>query len=283
MRRVALAAGVALVLTACGTSGPARPAVVASFYPLAEVASRVAGPGVVVRNLTPAGAEPHELELTPRQVDELLDAELVVYMGRGFQPAVSDVLRRRKGASLDVLRGFGQGADPHVWLDPVLMKDIVASVEAALVRARPDEAAAYARRARAYTDELDGLNEAFAAGLQTCERRIVVTSHAAFGHLAARYGLTQRAIAGVSPEAEPDPRRLAEIADLVTREHVTTVFTETLVSQEVADTLARETGVRTAVLNPLEGLTRAERAAGKTYAAVMRDNLAVLRSALSCR
>ncbi|MGH8905598.1 MAG: metal ABC transporter solute-binding protein, Zn/Mn family [Egibacteraceae bacterium] len=305
--------GVALLgalIAGCGGSGAGTGAageplrVVASFYPLAVAAEQVGGDRVEVANLTPAGTEPHDLELDPRQTEELLTASVAVVMGRGFQPAVEQTAEQRQGVTVEVLRvlpisqegevapeeeeGDPEGAaeptglDPHVWLDPLLMADVVDQVAAALGQAAPAEADGFRERAQAYRAELEALHGEYERGLATCERREIVTAHDAFGWLAARYDLRQMGIAGISPEAEPDPRRLAELADLVRREGVTTIFTETLVSPAIADTLARETGVRTAVLNPLEGLADEEIAQGATYLSVMRDNLAVLREALGC-
>lgn len=290
-----------LLLAACSSSSEGRTpngkvSVAASFYPLFEAAQRVGGGRVQVTNLTPVGAEPHDLELSPRQVDQVLDAHVVLYMGRGFQPALEAVVKdRSEGLTVDVLdalsshlrTGEGEeslagGADPHVWLDPVLMAVIVDEVRDALSEADSAGRSTYAQNADAYRAEIEGLDREFMGGLRDCDRRVIVTAHAAFGYLAARYELTLEPIAGVSPEAEPDPKRLAELADLVKREGVTTIFTEELVSPRVAETLAREAGVKTAVLNPLEGLSSDDLARGENYVSVMKENLATLRTALGC-
>jgi zinc transport system substrate-binding protein len=278
------------------SSAGGRVSVVANFYPLYEAARRVGGDRVEVKNLTRAGAEPHDLELSPKQVDEILDARLVLYMGSSFQPAVEKVVKdRHTGVTVDALAalssklrrmpndGSEKGTDPHLWLDPVLMARIVDEVRGAMMRVDPSGAPTFERNARRYRSEIEALDRRFREGLGHCSRRVIVTSHAAFGYLAARYGLVQEPIAGFSPEAEPDPKRLAGLADLVRREGVTTIFTEELVSPRVADTLAREAGVRTGVLNPLEGLTSDELARGEDYVSVMEKNLATLRAALGCR
>lgn len=319
----AVGALLALALTAaCGddgatdagtTGGDERIQVVASFFPIAEAAQSVGGDLVEVTNLTPTGTEPHDLELRPRQVDEVQDADLVLYLGQGFQPAVEDVAEGRDGPSVDLLDGLpleegaveldehgngdeeegdehadegdehGEAArDPHFWLDPTLMSQAVDEVEQALAEVAPEQAETFAANADAYQDRLAELDEEFQTSLATCQRRVIVTSHAAFHYLAKHYDLEQRPIAGLSPESEPAPQRLAELADLIADQGVTTVFYETLVTPDVAETLAREAGVDTAVLNPLEGLTDDEVEEGKDYAAVMRDNLAALVDALGC-
>lgn len=258
--------------------------VVTAFYPLAEAVQRVGGNNVRVTNLTPPGAEPHDLELTTDQVDEIQDARLVVVMGKGFQPAVEKVASDRDGVTVVVLRDVRatRPDDPHVWLDPVRMRDIVDVVKRSLVRVDRKHAAAYLRQAEAFDAELAQLDADYQAGLSQCTRRTIVSAHDAFGYLTDRYRLRQVSIAGVSPDAEPNPKRLAELTDLVRRERVTTVFAEELVSPKLAQTLAREAGVTTDVLNPLEGLTDDERADGANYVSVMRSNLAKLRTALNC-
>ena len=296
MRRatvVAAALGLAAAGAACGASGGSdgrtadgRLAVVAGFYPLAEAAQRVGGERVAVANLTPAGAEPHDLELSSRQVDRIEDAAVVFYLGQGFQPAVAAAAERASGLAVDLLDGeVGPlvGGDPHVWLDPTRQARIAEEVRAALARADPAGQADYRANATAYQGELAALDERFRAGLADCDRRVLVTSHDAFGYLASRYDLRQEAIAGLSPESEPEPRRLAELAAKVRAEGITTIFSETLVAPDVAETLAREAGVATAVLDPLEGLAEERRRAGTDYAAVMADNLVALRAALGCR
>ena len=299
MRRVQAALiGLAISLgAACsgdGGGGDGRPQVVAAFYPLFEAAQRVGGDRVQVRNLTPAGSEPHDLELNSRQVDQIEDAAVVLFLGRGFQPALEKAAERAKGTKVDVLSALGDlrpaGAgddkldvDPHVWLDPTLLKAIVGEVADALSTADPANRAAYEANARAYSLELDELDAAFSAGLANCDRRVLVTAHSAFGYLAARYNLTQDAIAGLEPESEPSPQRLADLTRRVRADGTTTIFYETLASPKVAEALAREAGVRTAVLDPIEGLSDEDAKTGRTYISAMRDNLAAIRSALGCR
>lgn len=296
--------GITALLAAGCSTGPGaetadgRARVVAAFSPVAEAARRVGADCVAVRNLTPAGAEPHDLELTPDEVDAIQDARVVFVMGHGFQPAIERAAEDRDGPTVKLLdhvgidaRGRAVGAgggrdvlDPHVWLDPVRYSRLVDAVAAALERARPSCRAKMQRNAAALQAEIAAVDHDYSKGLHDCRRRTIVTAHAAFGWLARRYHLDQQGIAGIAPDEEPNAARLADLADLVHRDGITTIFTETLVSKRVADALAREAGgVRTATLNPLEGLTDAERARGDDWASVMRANLAKLRAALGCR
>jgi zinc transport system substrate-binding protein len=273
-----------------------RLSVVAGFYPVFEAADRVAGDRADVLDLTPPGAEPHDIELSSRDVDQVLDADLLLYLGGGFQPAVEELAARREGPSVDLLEGLplregaheeegedhpGEEVDPHVWLDPLLMAQVVDRIAAGLSELDPPGSQEYARRAGAYAGEIRVLHQEYEQGLATCDRRILVTAHDAFGYLADRYGLEQEGIAGLSPEAEPDPKRLAELTDLVRSTGTTTVFTETLVSPEVAQTLGREAGVATDVLDPLESAPD-EGESRRGYVDRMRSNLASIVRALGC-
>lgn len=259
-----------------GGSDGGRLSVVAGFAPLAEAARRVGGDRVAVRDMTPPNAEPHDLELRPADAAAVADADLAVVLGGGFQPALEEMAQRRDGPTVRVLPP--RSGDPHIWLDPTEMARIADRVATALARLDPEGADGYRARARAWAEELLALDREFAQGLARCQRRVIVTTHEAFGALAKRYGLRQAAVAGISPEAEPDPARLDELVRLVRREGVTTVFTEPLAPRRLAETLARETGAAVAVLDPIETL-----AEGADYVSVMRRNLAALRAALGCR
>lgn len=270
---------IVLALIAAGCAGDEPPSedgaktqVVAAFFPVAEAAERIGGARIDVINLTPARVEPHDLELSTEALDRVLDADLVLYL-KGFQPALDEVAPKPSGVDLLDDRG---ASDPHIWLDPVLWGRAVSKVADALSDVDPGGEASYRKRASAYLGRLGSLDRSFENGLTTCDRDLIVTAHDAFGYLTKRYGLRSRSIAGISPEAEPDPKHLAELADLVKREGITTIFTEELVSPKVAEVLAREANVQTDVLDPIES----EPEGG--YIAGMNENLKTLRRALGC-
>jgi zinc transport system substrate-binding protein len=262
---------VAFALTGCGIgNGGGKTSVAAAFYPLAYAAGRVGGADVQVKNLTPPGAEPHDFELTPGALGDLQRADVVLYLGRDFQPAVSKAVEQAQGEVVDVLQGLPvRENDPHVWLDPFLYARIVGRIGSVL-----DEPA----HADVMEDELRRLDRDFETGLANCARREIVTSHDAFGYLARRYGLEQVSITGLEPEAEPTAQDLERVIEAVRDTKATTVFFETLTSPRLAQTVAREVGARTDVLDPVEGLT-----SGGNYFTVMRENLAALRRGLACR
>jgi len=293
-----LVAVVAVVTAAARPAAAARSrvSVAAAFYPVAYAAQQVGGRRVAVTNLTPVGAEPHDLELNSDQLDELLEAKVAFVLGSGFQPAVEKAADRRDGPTVELLpnlvdargkkvakEGESSGLDPHVWLDPVLMSQLVGVVERGLAAADPPSAATYERNTRALQDRLAALDARYRARLSGCARNLLVTSHDAFGYLASRYGLKQQGVAGISPDQEPDPKRLGELAQLARDQGVTTVFTEEVVSPRIAETLARDAGgLRTETLSPLESLSQKERAAKADYFTLMSTNLNKIANALGC-
>jgi zinc transport system substrate-binding protein len=288
----------ASILQACGeesgNGSDERVSVVASFYPLAFVAERIGGGCVDVTNLTPPGIEPHDIELSPDAVESIATADVVLYLGGGFQPAIEDATRDASGEAVDLLdvvsttpaegevAAEGLIVDPHVWLDPGRFALIAQATADAIDRAGVASSCDVAGAAASVRADLEALGDDFRTGLGRCERDLIVTNHAAFGYLASAYGLRQEAIAGLEPETEPSARRLAALIELVKREGVTTILTEELVSPRVAETLAGEASVHTAVLYTIEGLTDEESAAGEDYLSLMRNNLETLRVALGC-
>ncbi|GIF07445.1 metal ABC transporter substrate-binding protein [Actinoplanes siamensis] len=286
-------------LAGCGARADAggRLPIVAAFYPLQFISERIGGGLVTVTNLTKPGAEPHDVELSPRQVAQISDAKIAVFL-HGFQPAVDDAIEQNAeeqgydvASAVPLLHAEDSGGDeghdhehehggtdPHVWLDPTRLAAIGDRLAERFGQADPAHAAGYRAHAATLHQQLTELDGEFRARLAGCARRELVTSHTAFHYLAARYQLTQVGITGVDPEAEPSPRRLAEVAAEARSHGTTTIFFETLVSPKVAETIAREVGARTAVLDPLEGLTDPD----ADYFSVMRANLAALTTALGC-
>jgi zinc transport system substrate-binding protein len=307
LRRVAIATAAApLVLAGCGgplssDSGGDRK-VVASFYPLAYVAERVAGDHAEVVNLTSPGAEPHDLELTVRQTAEVSEADLVVFE-RDMQPAVDATVEEHgpervvevsevvdlapvdpaehESESVEEHADHAESdADLHFWLDPERMGGLAEAVQRQMADLDPDHAADYEANLESFRTDLAEVDQAYDEGLADCEIDTVVVSHDAFGYL-EKYGLHFESIAGLSPEAEPSARHLAELGELIEDEGITTVFSETLASPAMAEALARDLGVETAVLDPIEGPS--DDTADEDYLSLMRTNLEELRTANRCR
>ena len=298
-----LAVGVAAAATGCSSSDSSAAAeggkldVVAAFYPLQYVTQQVGGDRVSVTNLVSPGTEPHDVELSPRQVAAVTDADAVVYL-RNFQPAVDDAVDSGGGdKSLDVagvsplkegyvpleegeLHEDEKGKDPHVWLDPTRMAGIADAVAKKLGGLDPDHASEYTANAKTLDAKLTALDQEYRTGLASCQEKTIVVSHNAFGYLAARYGLSQVAITGLTPEEEPSAARLAEVATYAKQNGVKVIFFETLVSPKIARALAAEVGAEAEVLDPIEGIAKDST---DDYFSVMRTNLTTLRGALSCQ
>jgi len=291
-----------LPLTGCAalaTDDDGRVHVTAGFYPLAWVAERVGGADVDVVGLTDPGAEPHDIEPTFARTVALARADLVI-VEHGLQPAIDDaVAQNAEGRVLDVadvvhLRpgeheaeegdehgdedGHGD-LDPHFWLDPALLADVGDAVAGDLADLDPQHATGYAENAASLRADLEDLDDAFTTGLDDCERHVIVSSHDAFGYW-AKYGIEVAPVAGLTPDAEPTPAGIARLQQLIRDEGITTVFSERLASPELTDSLARDLGLRTAVLDPVEGLTSDD--STEDYLSLMRENLTALQEANGC-
>lgn len=342
----ACAAATALALSACSSTASSGDSsskdgsltVMASFYPLKYLAEKIGGEHVSVTSLTPDGAEPHDLELSPKMVDSLSSADAVIYLA-GFQSAVDEAIEQQapktvidvssaaelveagsdanhpaeeeEEASEETQSGeteahdhdheghdhdhkghdheghdheghdhhHDMSADPHFWLDPVRMAKAATLVGDKLAEADSAHADTYKANAKALAEELTTLGDTLVAKTSTCKVKTFVTAHTAFGYLADRTGLTQVGISGLDPDSSPSPARLAEISQIAKEQGVTTIFTEALIDPKVAQTLADDLGITTAVLDPIESQTDAS----KDYAATMNSNIDALTKALDCQ
>jgi zinc transport system substrate-binding protein len=267
--------------------------VTASFYPMAEFARHVGGSKVTVTTLVKPGVEPHDYDPSPKDIATVYKSNVLIYNGAGlekWQSKLTNDLQSNHVTSVEASKGIplktdGDNGpiDPHVWLDPVLAQKEVANIRDAFIKADPKNRKAYATNADTYIAELQALDVDFQKGLQHCSQHEIVTSHQAFAYLAAEYQLGVHSIAGLSPDDEPSPQTLAQVADFVRANHVPYIFFENLVSPKLSATIAQETGAKTIAFNPLEGLSAADITSGKNYITVQKDNLQSLRTALHCQ
>ncbi len=280
-------------------------AVSASFYPLKFLAEEVGGDKVTVTSVIPNGVEPHDFEPTPQDVIALRNAKVFLYNGNGLEAWAENLQSDLQNAGVTVVAASQAVTalhtdvieeatsttahephsefDPHIWLDPIRARQITELIRDTYVSVDPANADYYRTKSAELTARLNTLHTEYQNTLATCTSRDVVVAHDAFNYLAVRYNLNMHAIAGLSPEAEPSAKRVAELADYIKEQKISTVFFESLVSPRLSETLAKEVGVKTDVLNPLEGLTADDLAAGKNYESIMRDNLSALSRALVCQ
>ncbi len=274
---------------------PNKMQVTTSFYPLYFFASQIGGEKVNVYNITPAGAEPHDYEPTAQDMTHI-DASKVLFLSGNSLEAWGEKIRQNIDTTRTRTVTVGEGlatqqssedgkqvVDPHVWLNPVLAEKMVDKITMALTQADEQNAPYYEENSTALKQKLQNLDAEYRTGLMMCAQKSIVTSHAAFGYLASAYGLNQVAIAGISPDAEPSQKTLSDIANFVEKNNVHYIFFENLLSPKLAETLARETGAKTLVLDPLEGISEEDQRLGKDYFTVMQQNLKNLELALSCQ
>lgn len=292
---VALAAGLlSLSLAACGgntgSSSESRGKVedntldlVASVYPLQYVLQQVAGDGFLTSSLAAKNVEPHDMELTPKNVKDIEKADLVLTLN-GFQPAVDAATKDKKnvmdaGPSVDLVKRNG-AIDYHFWLDPARMAALSDAVAKRLGEIDPDQAGQFTSNAAAFQQKLAGLNNSIKVQLATCKYKDVFTNHAAFGYLTTKAGLTERGVVGTNPEAEPTPTQVAAAVKQIRETKVPTIYSEPLASDKTIRTIAEETGVNVGVLDPIEGLS--DKGSALDYLDLMNDNLSTLELGQKC-
>lgn len=278
--------------------------VMASFYPMYDFAVKIGGDKATVTDMIPAGTEPHDWEPAATDIKNLEEADVFVYSGAGMEFWVPDVLASLDNKNLvtveasdglklrtaaaeksDESDSAGKAEhqmqyDPHVWLAPLNAKKQMEKIKDAFVKADPANQSYYESNYKTYAAKFDKLDQEYKDGLSKLPNKDIVVSHEAFGYLCDAYGLTQMGIDGLSPDSEPDPARMADIINFVKTNHVKVIFFEELVSPKVAETVAKETGATTQVLNPLEGLSDKELSQGADYFSVMEANLKQLEDAL---
>ncbi|MFI6005544.1 metal ABC transporter substrate-binding protein [Streptomyces sp. NPDC051366] len=302
--------------SAAGGGKDGKLGVMSSFYPMQFLAEQIGKDHVKAATLTKPGVEPHDLEITPKQTGQLGESDVVLYL-KGLQPAVDKAVAQSgvkhivDATTLTKLEVHGSsghdhahegegegeeghaeaeghahshgeaGEDPHIWLDPVKYAEVAKGVGAALEKADPEHAADYRKNTDDLVGKLAALDAEFKDGLKNTASKTFITTHSAFGYLAERYGLDQEGISGVDPESEPSPARMKELQAVAKKDNVSTVFFESLASDKTAKTLAADTGLKTDVLDPLEGIT--DKSQGADYFEVMRSNLKNLQKALGSK
>lgn len=314
-KRLLLPAVIAVFfLVACGkTNTDSKKAdknevkVMTTFYPMYEFTKEIVGNTGEVVLLTPAGVEPHEYEPSAKQIAEIKDAKVLVYNSSHMEEWVNDLKKDDKDvdfieASKNIpLMEFSEEAkateeeheeeadregeehsdlDPHVWLSPELAKTEVSTILSALVEKYPAHKAEFEKNAGKFIASLGQLTEEYHSSLSKATQKNLVTQHAAFGYLTKEFGLTQVPIAGISPEEEPTPSKLAELKKYVKDHKISIIYSEETANKKVAETLSKEAGIKLEELNPLESLTEQQMKDGENYISIMKDNLEALKKTI---
>lgn len=277
-----------------------------SFYPLYDITSKIAGNRAEVINLVPPGAEAHDFEPTPKDLVKLSEADMFIYNGSGFELWIEDVLNALDTSEMAVLsttekvtlltreetgsvEGEEEGSeeaeeegiyDPHIWLDPILMKDVAAVIKEEMIKIDNGGQETYEANFNSVINELDKLDQEYQEVVKNAKQKEVIVSHDAYGYLMKRYGIKQIPISGLSPSDEPSQKELQEIITFAKEQEINYILFETLVNLKVAEMVREQIGAEALTFNPIEGLTKEELAEGKDYFSVMRDNLNALKIAL---
>ncbi|HHW03888.1 MAG TPA: zinc ABC transporter substrate-binding protein [Thermoanaerobacterales bacterium] len=261
-----------------------RPVIYTTFYPLYDFTKKIAGDKAQVESIIPAGVEPHDFEPSPRQIAEIYDARVFVFLGGDMEPWAQKLEGQLRGRGITVVeagKDLIENHDPHIWLDPVLAKEMALRIYEAVASADAGNKSYYEENFNKLASGLDELDKNYRENLSDLNKKDFITSHEAFGYMAKRYGLRQISIKGLSPQEEPSPKKMADLAELCRQKDIKYIFFETLASPKLSETLAREVGARTMVLNPIDGLTPEEIKAGADYFSIMQKNLENLKKALS--
>ena len=295
VRLLSIMAVIVAGCTACGQNAIKNTAddsgkvkVMTSFYTMYDFAQKIGGEKVEITNMVPSGTEPHDWEPSAIDIRNMEDADVFIYNGAGMEHWAEDILKSLDNSELITVEASegvelikeGKENDPHVWLDPENAKIEMEHIKDAFIKADKDNAEYYNENYETCSRQLDELNQEFKETLSQATNKDIIVAHKAFAYLCKAYGLNQIAIEGLMPDSEPDPARMEEIIQLAKKKKINTIFFEELVSPKVANTIAKEIGAKTEVLNPLEGLSEEQMDAGEDYFSVMRTNLKQIKKAL---
>ena len=253
-----------------------------TFYPLYDFTKKIVGESAQVENLIPAGVEPHDFELSPKQAADIHDADIFIYLGESMEPWAAKMAENLESQGIKVIeagKGLIENDDPHIWLDPVLAAEMAKSIFNGIVSTYKENEAIYRENLKNLTKKLEELDNAFKELASGSERKDLVTSHA-FDYPARRYGLNQVAITGLSPQEEPSLQKMRELVEFCQGNGIKYIFTVPGENSKLIDVLSRDTGAEVLEINPLESLKQEEIQAGEDYFSVMEKNIAALKKAL---
>lgn len=280
--------------------------VVASFYPFYEIAQKIGGNNTIITSVIPMGVEPHDWELTPQQIPGIIEADMIIYNGIGFDSWLGKKEQFRNSFLVDISKDLQliklgqQGSenlghidqlydptyvyDPHIWLDPILVKNISKTISNALIKLDPDNIDSYLQNTKNFNRQLDTLDSLIKKSLANCELKDFITFHESFHYFANRYGLTQHAVHGSSPEGEILPQQIIKIISLAKDLGIDTIYSEELKDPRLSQTLASEIpNGKVLLLSPIEGIEPHEQKKDINFIDKMKMNLENLKQGLKCK
>jgi len=274
---------------------PEKISIYTSFYPLQNFTKNIGGDLVEVTSIVPPGAEPHDYEPTSQQIQKIGKAKLFIFNGADLDPWAKKIqpdLEKENVKTLEISANFqllkapeGEEGefDPHLWLNPPFVKKQSELIKKQLIQIDPKNSDIYTKNYSSFFKKLDDLDAEFRLKLKECKQKKIITSHNAFSYLGNEYGFEPVPINGITPDKEPSSQEIAEIVKIVKENGIKVVFTATLVSPKLSETIAKETGAKNLVLDPIEGLSDEDMKSGKDYISIMRENLAKIAEALECK
>jgi ABC-type Zn uptake system ZnuABC Zn-binding protein ZnuA len=258
--------------------------VMASIFPIADMAKNVGGNHIQVRTILPPGASPHVFEPTAGTFKELAKARLFIQIGAGLElwsgkllasaPKDIKVLTVSDGMPL-IGRTASGYANPHIWLDPVLAIEVVRKIEAAFSQIDPAHAADYKKNAAAYIEGLKKLDNEIRRTVAGFKIKAYVSFHASWDYFARRYGLINEGAIEELPGMEPTPQKVRALIQKIKQKHLKAIFAEADFNPRTAQVIAAEAGARVVILDPEGSIVR------DSYLHLMRYNLERMKEVMS--
>lgn len=274
--------------------------VIATIFPLYDMAKNIGGDKAEILLLLPAGAEAHSFEPQPNDIVKINSAALFIYTGKFMEPWAEDILKSANSKNLlavdssqniKMILSISEDADepagsfdPHIWLDFDNAKTMVQNIATAFIAQDAANAVFYKQNAENYTNRLTEIDAQYKITLSTCENHeIIYAGHYAFGYLANRYHLQYLAAQGVSPDSEPTAKDLINLVNQIKENNIKYIFYEELSSPKIAETIAQETNAKTLLLNASHNLSKIQREQNVSFFDILNNNLENLKIGLHCQ
>lgn len=289
----ALAVITSIMLIGCGTNsdtkttndeGNKKVNIMVSVYPLKEFADKIAGDKAEVSCMVPENMEPHDYEPKTKDFEALIKSDAFIYNGLGLETWVDQVksvigdkeLRIVDSSEGVEVRKEGEVIDPHSWLSLKEAEKQAENIKDTLVEIDEDNKAYYEENYDAFVGELESLYNEYKEKFDNLSTKDFVTGHAAFGYLCRDFGLQQKSVENLFAEGEPTPKQLEQLVTFCKENNIKTVFSESLASPKVSETLAKEVGAEVVPILTLESNED-----DKSYVEAMRYNLEEIYKCLS--